>query len=75
MEYAEAIAIIKRRATKIKTLLDNANMEGRSAGQAVNDAKGRLSRMQLELTTLETTLQQFAGEPQTAVKVGPSETK
>lgn len=75
MEYTEAIANIKKRSTKIKALLDNANMSSRSAPQAVNDAKMRLNRMQLELTTMERTLQQFVGQPRTPIKVGPSETK
>lgn len=75
MEYTEAIANIKKRSTKIKALLDNANMSSRSAPQAVNDAKMRLNRMQLELTTMERTLQQFVGQPRAPIKMGPSETK
>lgn len=75
MEYAEAIADSKRRLTKIKALLENPNMSSRSAPQAVNDAKMRLNRMQLELATMEKTLQQFVGQPRPPVKMGPSETK
>lgn len=75
MEYTEAIANIKKRSTKIKSLLDNPNMSSRSAPQAVNDAKMRLNRMQLELTTMERTLQQFVGQPRPPIKMGPSETK
>lgn len=75
MEYAEAIADIKRRVPKIKTLLDNATMSQRSAPQAVSDAGWRLNRIQQELANLEKTLKQFVGEPRPAAKVGPSETK
>lgn len=75
MEYTEAIADIKRRVPKIKTLLDNANMNQRSAAMAVNDALARLNRIQFELANLEKTLKQFVGEPRPAAKVGPSETK
>lgn len=75
MEYAEAIADIKRRVPKIKTLLDNATMNNHSATLAVNDAQSRLNRIQFELANLEKTLKQFVGEPRPAAKVGPSETK
>lgn len=75
MEYTEAIADSKKLLTKIKALLDNANMESRSASQAINDARMKLGRMQLDLANMERTLQQFVGQPRTPVKMGPSETK
>lgn len=75
MEYAEAITDIKKTATKIKGLLDKADMEKRFAAQAVHNAKSRLAQIQQEMAQLETALQQFAGETRGAAKVGPSETK
>lgn len=75
MGYTEAIADIKKRLSKIKTMLDKPDMSNRSAPQAINDARGRLNRMQLELATMERTLEQFVGETRPAAKVGPSETK
>lgn len=75
MTYDEAVADIKRRATKIKTLIEKADMStNRHAPQAVASAKEQLKFTQQNMARLEHTLQQFAaGRP--AAKVGPSETK
>lgn len=75
MTHAVAIADIKRTAGRIKTLLDNPDMDKRHAGIAVYNANAQLNRIQTELGVLESALQQHVSAERTAVKVGPSETK
>lgn len=74
MTYDEAVADIKRRATKIKTLIEKADMSNQHAPNAVASAKEQLKLMQQNMARLEYTLQRFTVGA-SAAKVGPSETK
>lgn len=76
MAHQEAIVDIKRRAGRIKTLMDQADPEGRWVGQALYNANAQLNRIRTELENLETTLGQYVGpDERQAVKMGPSEVK
>jgi F0F1-type ATP synthase membrane subunit b/b' len=74
MTYIETVADIKKRAAKIKTLIEKADMSGQHAPQAVASAKQQLILIRNNMAQLEHTLQQFT-VGRSAAKVGPSETK
>ena len=74
MNYIESLTDIKKRAAKIKTLIDKADTSRPHASRAIASATESLHRIQQEMVLLESTLEQFTSSS-TPVKVGPSETK